>query len=85
MSQPPLNNPGARYWDDLVEEFDFSPEEKREIQAGADRMIAEVRARRLAGVSKRRNATQVEVAARHGRAPGGRLPDRERARPDAMD
>jgi hypothetical protein len=24
MSQPPLNNPGARYWDDLVEEFDFS-------------------------------------------------------------
>jgi hypothetical protein len=20
MSQPPLNNPGARYWDDLVKE-----------------------------------------------------------------
>ena len=53
MSQPPLNNPGARYWDDLVEEFDFSPDEKREIRAGADHMIAEVRAQRLAEVRKR--------------------------------
>jgi hypothetical protein len=44
MSQPPLNNPGARYWDDLVEEFDFSPDEKREIRQGAQHMIAEVRA-----------------------------------------
>jgi hypothetical protein len=32
MSQPPLNNPCARDWDDLVEEFDFSPDEKREIR-----------------------------------------------------
>ena len=66
MSQPPQNNPGARYWDDVVEEFDFSPEEKREIRVGADRMIAEVRARRLAEVRKRQNATQVEVAAAMG-------------------
>jgi transcriptional regulator with XRE-family HTH domain len=66
MSQPPLNNPGARYWDDLVEEFDFSPDEKREIREGADHMIAEVRARRLAEVRKRQNATQVEVAAAMG-------------------
>jgi hypothetical protein len=35
MSQPPLNNSGARYWNDLVEEFDFSPDEKREIREGA--------------------------------------------------
>ena len=63
MSQPPLNNPGARYWEDLVEEFGFSPDEKREIRAGADHMVAEVRARRLAEVRKRQNATQVEVAA----------------------
>ena len=55
MSQPLLNNPGARYWDDLVEEFDFSPDEKREIRQGADHMIAEVRARRLAEVRKRQN------------------------------
>jgi hypothetical protein len=54
MSQPPLNNPGARYWDDLVEEFNFSAEEKQEIRSGADRMIAEVRARRLADVGSAR-------------------------------
>jgi hypothetical protein len=36
MSQPPLNNPGARHWDDLMDEFDFSPDEKREIGEGAD-------------------------------------------------
>ena len=84
MSQPPLNNPGARYWDDLVEEFDFSPDEKREMRAGADGMIAEVRARRLAGVRDHQNATQVEVAARHRRPPGRRLPDRDSARPDTI-
>ena len=66
MSQPPLNNPGARYWDDLVEEFDFSPAENHEIREGANHMIAEVRARRLAEVRKRQNATQVEVAAAMG-------------------
>jgi predicted XRE-type DNA-binding protein len=63
MSQPPLNNSGASYWNDLVEEFDSSPDEKREIREGADHMIAEVRARRLAEVRKRQKATQVEVAA----------------------
>ena len=66
MNQPPQNNPGARAWDDLVEEFAFSPEEKQEIRAGADRMIAEVRARRLAEVRRRQNAMRVEVAAAMG-------------------
>jgi predicted XRE-type DNA-binding protein len=66
MSRPPLNNPGGRYWDDLVEEFGFSADEEREIRAGADQMVAEVRARRLAGVRKRQNVTQVEVAAAMG-------------------
>lgn len=66
MNQPPLNNPHARYWDDLVEEFDFTPEEQEAIRSGADRMIAEVRAQRLADVRKRQNATQVEVAAAMG-------------------
>jgi predicted XRE-type DNA-binding protein len=66
MKQPPQNKPGARTWDDLVEEFAFSPEEKREVRAGADRMIAEVRAERLAEVRRRQNATQVEVAAAMG-------------------
>jgi hypothetical protein len=44
-SKPPLNNPNARHWEDLVEEFDFTPQETQEIREGADRMIAEVRAR----------------------------------------
>ena len=66
MNKPPLNNPNARYWDDLVQDFGFSPEEKEAIRSGADRMITEVRARRLADVRKRQNATQVEVAAAMG-------------------
>jgi predicted XRE-type DNA-binding protein len=70
MSQPSLNNPGSRSWDDLVEEFDFSPQEKRQIREGADHLIAEVRARRLADVRKRQNATQVEVAAAMGVSQG---------------
>ena len=66
MNQPPLSNPNARYWDDLVNEFEFSPEEQEAVRSGADRMIAEVRAQRLAEVRKRQNATQVEVAAAMG-------------------
>jgi DNA-binding XRE family transcriptional regulator len=66
MNQPPLNNPNARYWDDLVQEFDFTPEEQEAIRSGAEHMIAEVRAQRLAEVRKRQNATQVEVAAAMG-------------------
>jgi hypothetical protein len=50
MSNPPLNNPNARYWDGPAEEFDFTPQETQEIREGADRMIAEVRVRRLAEV-----------------------------------
>jgi hypothetical protein len=62
VNKPPLNNLNARYWDDLVADFDFSPEEQEAVRTGADRMIAEVRARRLAEVRKRQHATQVEVA-----------------------
>lgn len=47
MSKPWIGNPNASYWDDLVEEFGFSLAEQRQIREGADRMIAEVRARRL--------------------------------------
>ncbi|HET7017707.1 MAG TPA: helix-turn-helix transcriptional regulator [Streptosporangiaceae bacterium] len=66
MSQPPLNNPNARYWDDLVQDFDFSADEQQAIRSGADRMVTEIRAQRLAEVRKRQNATQVEVAAAMG-------------------
>jgi len=50
VKQPPLNNPNARYWDDLIQEFDFSLEEQEAVRSGADHMIAEVRAQRLIGV-----------------------------------
>lgn len=66
MSNPPLNNPNARYWDDLVQDFGFTPEEQEAVRSGADRMIAGARAQRLAEVRKRQNATQVEVAAAMG-------------------
>jgi len=66
MTQPPMSNPNARYWDDLVEEFAFTQKENEEIRDGAHRMIAEVRARRLAEIRKRQNATQAEVAAAMG-------------------
>jgi predicted XRE-type DNA-binding protein len=66
MSQPSLNSPASRLWDDLVEEFDFSPEEKRQIREGTVHMIAEVRARRVAEVRKGQKTSQVEVAAAMG-------------------
>lgn len=66
LSPPRLNSPGSRSWDDLIEEFGFSPEEKRQVRPGADRMIAEVRARRLVEVRNRQNTTQAEVAAAMG-------------------
>ena len=46
MDQPPLNNPNARYWGDLIEDFGFTPDEQEALRSGADLMIAEVRAQR---------------------------------------
>jgi predicted XRE-type DNA-binding protein len=66
MSKQPLSNPNAAYWDDLVEGFAFTEQEQAEIRTGADQLIAEVRAHRLAEVRKRQHATQVEVAAAMG-------------------
>lgn len=66
MSRDLLNNPNAVYWDDLVEDFAFTSDEQEQIRAGADQMIAQVRAHRLAEVRKRQHATQVEVAAAMG-------------------
>jgi predicted XRE-type DNA-binding protein len=66
VSRDPLNNPNAAYWEDLVEDFAFTSDEQEQIRAGADQMIAQVRAHRLAEVRKRQHATQVEVAAAMG-------------------
>ncbi|MFE3559145.1 XRE family transcriptional regulator [Streptomyces sp. NPDC059193] len=62
MSQTPDRPAKSARWDDLVEEFGFSPAEQAEIDRGAAEMIAVVRAHRLAEVRKRQHATQVQVA-----------------------
>ncbi|GAA0303468.1 hypothetical protein GCM10010302_47490 [Streptomyces polychromogenes] len=58
----PGGSPKAARWDDLVEEFGFSPAEREEVDRGAAEMIAVVRAHRLAEVRKRQHTTQVQVA-----------------------
>lgn len=55
-------DPQAVTWDELIEEFDFTPAEREEIRRGAQQMIATSRAHRLAEMRKRRHATQVEIA-----------------------
>jgi hypothetical protein len=45
-----LANPDSRSWDDLKRDVEFTPEEQAEIDAGAQRLIAEARAFRLAEV-----------------------------------
>ncbi|MER6313666.1 XRE family transcriptional regulator [Streptomyces sp. NPDC001581] len=62
MSQTPDRPVRAVRWDDVVEEFGFSPSERAEIDRGAAEMIAVVRAHRLAEVRKRQHTTQVQVA-----------------------
>lgn len=52
----------ARSWDDLKQELEFTPAERAEIEAGAQRLIAEARAFRLSEVRRRQHTTQVEVA-----------------------
>ncbi|GAA3393789.1 XRE family transcriptional regulator [Streptomyces roseoviridis] len=56
------NKGGATSWDDLKEDFAFTPEEKERIEAGTQQMLAEVRAYRLAEVRKRQHITQNQVA-----------------------
>ncbi|MER7733363.1 helix-turn-helix domain-containing protein [Streptomyces erythrochromogenes] len=62
MTQTPDGPARAARWDDVVEEFGFSPAERAEIDRGAAEMIAVVRAHRLAEVRKRQHTTQVQVA-----------------------
>lgn len=49
-------------WNDLKEEFGFSPEEQKEIEQGTAALLSEVRAYRLAEVRKRQHMTQAAVA-----------------------
>ncbi|MFB8395399.1 helix-turn-helix domain-containing protein [Streptomyces yangpuensis] len=62
MTQTPDGSARAARWEDVVEDFGFSPAERAEIDRGAAEMIAVVRAHRLAEVRKRQHTTQVQVA-----------------------
>jgi predicted XRE-type DNA-binding protein len=55
-------DPDSRTWQELTHEFGFTDTERADIRAGAQRMIAEARAYRLAEVRRRQHTTQVEVA-----------------------
>jgi len=57
-----LVDPDARSWEDVKRDLDLTPAEREEIDAGAQRFIAEARAFRLTEVRRRQHATQVEVA-----------------------
>jgi predicted XRE-type DNA-binding protein len=57
-----MTDPDARSWQDLKRDLDLSPDERGEIAAGAERLIAEARAYRLSEVRRRQHTTQVEVA-----------------------
>lgn len=62
MSTAKPGTANAVDWEDLKEEFAFSPEEKRKIEEGTAALLSEVRAYRLAEVRKRQRMTQAAVA-----------------------
>src|SRR5262245_10445853 len=55
-------DPDANSWEEIKAELGFTEDEKAQIQAGAQRMIAESRAFRLAELRRRHGTTQGEVA-----------------------
>ena len=59
-------DPDARSWEDLKTDLGFTDAERAEIDTGAQRLIAEARAFRLAEVRRRQHTTQVEVAKEMG-------------------
>jgi len=49
-------------WEAMKDELGFTDAERDEIRAGAQEMIAQARAYRLAEVRRRQRATQVDIA-----------------------
>lgn len=62
MSATKPKTANAVDWNDLKEEFGFSPEEQEKIEQGTAALLSEVRAYRLAEVRKRQHMTQTAVA-----------------------
>jgi DNA-binding XRE family transcriptional regulator len=57
-----LDDPGAISWDDMKAELDFTDTEQDEVKTGAQTLIAQARAYRLAEVRRRQKATQTDIA-----------------------
>lgn len=57
-----LDDPDAVSWEEMKRELGFTEDEREEIRAGAQALIAEARALRLAEVRRRQHTTQVAVA-----------------------
>jgi DNA-binding XRE family transcriptional regulator len=57
-----LKDPHAISWEQMKEELGFTDAEKDEINAGAQELIAQARAYRLAEVRRRQHATQTDIA-----------------------
>jgi DNA-binding XRE family transcriptional regulator len=55
-------DPSATSWEDMKDALDFTDAEREEIRTGAQEMIAQARAFRLAEVRRRQHATQVDIA-----------------------
>ena len=57
-----LKDPQAISWTDLKDELGFTETERDEIESGAQALIAQSRAYRLADIRRRQRATQVDIA-----------------------
>jgi DNA-binding XRE family transcriptional regulator len=57
-----LKDPQAISWDDMKVELGLTGAERDEIKAGAQELIAQARAYRLAEVRRRQHATQTDIA-----------------------
>jgi len=53
-------------WDELRSEFRFTPEEEAEMAVERSRLLAQIRAHKLAEIRKSQGETQVTVAERMG-------------------
>lgn len=62
MSMEHLRDPQATSWDDLKAEWGVTAEEQARMEAGASRLLDQVRAYRLAEVRKRQHMTQNDLA-----------------------
>jgi predicted XRE-type DNA-binding protein len=57
-----LDDPQAISWENMKAELDFTDAEHAEIKEGAQTLIAQARAYRLAEVRRRQKATQTDIA-----------------------